>query len=108
MSGVLVICGTNILLPTILQSFQQSILSASGQVDVLITHKSGDAFAPRLLNRIESIPGVAAVAGSLDRPVNIPANFYRQGNVSALALIGIDPKAAQQIRDYRIQSGRFL
>lgn len=106
--GVLVIFGMNILLPTMLNAFQTSLLNASGQVDVLITHKTGETFAPRLLNRIQDIRGVRAVSGSLERPINIPANFYRSGTVGAVSLIGIEPRAAQQIRDYTIAQGRFL
>ena len=43
--GVVVIFGMNILLPTMLSAFQSGLLSASGQVDVVITHVSGDAFS---------------------------------------------------------------
>ena len=106
--GVLVIFGMNILLPTMLNAFQTSLLSASGQVDVLVTHKTGETFAPRLANRIEGIRGVRAVSGSLERTINIPANFYRNGNVGAVTLIGIEPRAALQVREYKIEQGRFL
>lgn len=106
--GVLVIFGMNILLPTMLVAFQSGLLNASGQVDVLITHKSGETFAPRVMNRVESIPGVRAVAGSLERPINIPANYYRAGTVVAVSLIGIEPKAAQAVREYTLKQGRFL
>ncbi|MDL1895530.1 FtsX-like permease family protein [Anaerolineae bacterium CFX7] len=106
--GVFVVFGMNTLLPTITQAFETSVLSASGQVDVLVTNKSGESFAPSILNRIESISGVQAVSGNLERTVNIPPNYYRSGNVGALSLIGIVPKDARQVRDYTIQQGRFL
>ncbi len=106
--GVLVIFGMNMLLPTMLAAFQTGLLNASGQVDVLVTHKTGETFSPSVLNRLESIRGVYAVSGSLERAVNIPANFYRNGTVGAVTLIGIEPKAAQQIREYSLAQGRFL
>lgn len=106
--GALVIFGMNILLPTMLSAFQSGLLNASGQVDVLVTHKTGETFSPSVIKRIESIRGVYAVSGSLERTINIPANFYRAGNVGAVTLIGIEPKAAQQIREYTIAQGRFL
>lgn len=106
--GVLVIFGMNILLPTVLVAFQSGILNASGQVDVLITDKSGQTFAPREMNPIESISGVQAVSGSLERAINIPADYYHTGSVGAVTLIGIDPKDAQAVRDYPLQAGRFL
>ena len=52
--------------------------------------------------------GVSAVSGSLERPINIPANFYREGSVGAVTLIGIEPRAAEEIRDYPIATGRFI
>src|SRR5581483_4525590 len=106
--GVLVIFGMNILLPTMLQAFRTSILSASGQVDVTITQKSGETFSPRLAERLADIPGVRAVSGSLEQTINIPAGYYRQGTVGALSLIGINPKAASALHDYSVKQGRFL
>ncbi|OQY86054.1 MAG: hypothetical protein B6D41_13790 [Chloroflexi bacterium UTCFX4] len=106
--GVFVIFGMNILLPTMTHAFETSVLNASGQVDVLVTNKSGEAFAPSIMHRIESIPGVQALSGNLERTINIPANYYRSGSVGALSLIGIVPRDAQQVRDYTMQKGRFL
>lgn len=106
--GVLVIFGMNILLPTMLQAFQAGVLTASGQVDLTVTQKSGDVFAPRVLSVVEDTPGVRFATASLERTLNIPANFYRQGSVGALNLIGLEPKTAQQLRDYSVSRGRFL
>jgi putative ABC transport system permease protein len=106
--GVLVIFSMNILMPTMMQAFQTSILSASGQVDLQITHKSGETFSTRVLDQIENVNGVRAASGILERPINIPANFFRNANVGAVSLIGMEPKAAQAIRDYPIKEGRFL
>ena len=106
--GVLVIFGMNILLPTILHAFQSSVLTATGQVDVTITDKSGDTFSTRVLDKVESLPGVQVASGSLQRTINIPANYYRRGSVGTLDLIGLEPKTAQQLRDYSVSKGRFV
>jgi putative ABC transport system permease protein len=106
--GVLVIFSMNILLPTMMQAFQTSLLSASGQVDLTITHKSGETFSTRVLDQIENVDGIRAASGILERPINIPANFFRNGNVGAVSLIGLEPRAAQALRDYSVQEGRFL
>ena len=106
--GTLLIFGMNIILPTMLQSFQSNLLAASGQVDVTISHESGEAFSDKLVNKVRAVEGVRAVAGSLSRTVNIPVNFYGRADVSALTLTGIDPRAAQTLRSYPIQEGRFL
>ncbi len=107
--GVMVIFGMGILLPTMMNAFQQSVLSLSSQVDVTIMHKTGEAFSASTLNKVKSVEGISAIAGSIARPMNLPANFYgRDSNVTGLTLTGIDPVAAQTIRDYPIKEGRFL
>src|SRR6476659_2924951 len=93
--GVLVIFGMNILLPTMLTAFQSNMLAASGQVDVTITHKTGEAFSRNMLSKVRSVPGVRALAGSLSRTVNIPADYYgHRAQIGALTLTGIDTTAA--------------
>jgi putative ABC transport system permease protein len=106
--GTMVIFMMNIILPTMLKAFQTNMLAASGQVDLTINHESGEAFSERVLNKLRVIPGVRASAGSLSRTMNIPDNFYRQTNVTALTLTGIDPRAAQTLRPLSVVEGRFL
>ena len=71
--GTLVIFGMGILLPTMLTAFQSNMLAASGQVDVTITHRTGEAFSRNVLSKVRSVPGVRALAGSLSRTVNSSA-----------------------------------
>jgi len=107
--GVMVIFGMGIYLPSFMGAFQKSLLSASGQTDVMITHKTGESFSATTLNRIKSIKGVAVSAGSIERVINLPPNFYGKGStVTGLALVGIDPVVAPTLHDYRITQGRFL
>ncbi len=107
--GVMVIFGMGIYLPSFTTAFQKSILAASGQTDVMITLKTGESFSASTLNKIDTIKGIAAIAGSLERVVNLPPRFYgKNSTVNALALVGIDPAAAPQLHDYRVTQGRFL
>ncbi len=106
--GVFVIFGMNILLPTLLDAFTNNIRAASKQVDVTITHNTGEAFALTQLRKVRAIAGVSTAAGSLNRTVNIPSNFFARSQVSALTLIGLDPHAAQSVHDYPLKAGRFL
>lgn len=106
--GVLIIFGMNILLPTMLSAFQTSLLSASGQVDLVVTSVTGEPFSTRILDRVEGVEGVKDATGLLERPLNIPADFYRGGSVGALALVGIQPRAASKLHDYTMAQGRFL
>ncbi len=107
--GVMVIFGMGILMPTMMSAFQQSVLSLSGQVDVTITHKTGEGFSASTLNRIKTIDGISAIAGSISRPINMPTNFYgRDKNITGLTLTGIDPVAAPALHDYTVTQGRSL
>ncbi len=107
--GVMVIFGMGTFLPTFVDAFQKSLLSLSGQVDVTITHKTGEAFSTSVLNKVKTVQGISAIAGSISRPMNIPANFYgRDSNVTGLTLTGVDPVAAPTVRDYTMTEGRFL
>ena len=107
--GALVIFGMNTILPTMLRAFQTNILAASGQVDVTITHKTGEAFSSKVLNRVKTIAGIRVIAGSLSRTINIPDGYFGRANkITALTLTGIDPRDAQLLRSYPIKEGRFL
>ncbi len=111
--GVLVIFSMNILVPTMLQAFQSTMLAASDQVDVTVRLKSGDAFSAGLVNQVRSVEGVQSAQALMARPVNLPANFYDHDpatpdRVSVLTLVGLDPEAAQGVRPYAVRAGRFL
>lgn len=107
--GVMVIFGMGIYLPSFMDAFNKSLLSASGQTDVMITHKTGESFSASTLNKIKRIKGIAVIAGSLERTINLPPNFYgKDSPVSALTLVGIDPTVAPDLHDYRVAQGRFL
>ncbi|MHB1416977.1 MAG: ABC transporter permease, partial [Chloroflexota bacterium] len=107
--GVLVVFGMNIIIPSMLASFQSNVLAAANQADITVTQKAGEAFNRSTINTVRAVPGVSAVSGSLSRTVNIPAGFFgRTVELNALTLVGIDPRAAQQLRDYPVKQGRFL
>ena len=107
--GVMVIFGMGTVLPTFMDAFNRSLLAASGQTDVMITHKTGEPFSATVLNKIKTLDGIAAIGGSLERAINLPPDFYgKNSTVSALSLVGIDPQVAPELHDYRITQGRFL
>ncbi len=107
--GVMVIFGMGIYLPSFMDAFNKSLLSASGQSDVMITHKTGESFSATTLNKVKALNGIAVIAGSLERVINLPPNFYgKDSTVTALSLVGIDPTIAPDLHDYRITQGRFL
>jgi putative ABC transport system permease protein len=106
--GTLLIFGTNIMLPTMVKSFQSNIQAISGQVDVTITQKTGESFSRNVVNKVNAIPGIRDISGSLSRAVNIPAGYYPNSTITVLSLTGIIPQYAEKLRRYPIKSGRFL
>jgi putative ABC transport system permease protein len=106
--GTLLIFGTNIMLPTMVKSFQSNIQAISGHVDVTITQKTGESFSRNVVNKVNAIPGIRDISGSLSRAVNIPAGYYPNSTITVLSLTGIIPQSAEKLRRYPIKSGRFL
>ncbi|HEX6036293.1 MAG TPA: hypothetical protein VFY83_17775, partial [Anaerolineales bacterium] len=74
--GVLVIFGMNMLIPSMLKAFEVNMIAAAGQVDATITHKTGEAFSPTMLDKVSTVPGVRAVSGLLERTMNIQADYF--------------------------------
>src|SRR5512139_1033961 len=74
--GVMVIFGMGIILPGFSDAFNRGLLAASGQADVMITHKTGESFSATIMNRVKTLDGIAVIGGSLERAVNLPPNFY--------------------------------
>jgi len=113
MFGVLVIFGMNILVPSLLQAFTANALAASGQVDATVTHKTGEAFSPDLLDKVEAVDGVRVATGFLSRPLVLPLDYFdhdpnKADQVSTLSLVGLDPDTAQTLHNYSVTEGRFL
>lgn len=111
--GVLVLFGMNIILPSMVSALQANVQGASGMVDFSATLVTGESFSPDVVPAVQAVPGVRAVSATLNRTVNIPTDFYdhdpaKPDAVSVLALIGLDPEAAQTVRSYPIEYGRFL
>lgn len=112
--GVVVIFGMNIILPTMIAALQINVQGAAGLVDFSVTHLSGESFPADAAARLEGVDGVRAVSATLNRIVNLPADFVdndpaRADTISALALIGVDPEAARTVRSYPVyEPGRFL
>lgn len=111
--GVLVIFGMNTFLPTFLKAYQTQVMAVAGQVDVTITHRTGEAFDPSVLEKVRAVDGVEVASGSLERIINLPADYFDQDpqafdRITALMLKGIDPIVGRQMIAYNIVEGRFL
>ncbi len=111
--GVVVIFGMNTLIPTMLESFQATMMTASNNVDLTITHRTSAPFAADTLDTVRAVEGVRIAQAQLSRTLNLPANFYDNDpaaadRISAVSLVGLDPTGAQAMREYELAQGRFL
>ena len=111
--GVLVVFGMNTLMPAFMRAYQANVMAASGQVDVVISHRTAAAFDEAVAARIAAMDGVSAVSGQLERAVNLPADYYdgdpaATDRITAFSLAGIDVDAARALHVYTVSSGRFL
>jgi len=111
--GVLLIFGMNTILPAMVAALQANIQGAQGNVDFTITNLSGESFPASVVAKVEHLDGVRAVSASLQRTINLPADFVdgdpaRADRLSAINLIGVTPEIARAVRAYPIVSGRYL
>jgi putative ABC transport system permease protein len=107
--GVALIFAMNLVLPSMMNAFKQSMTTLSG-ADISITSVSGESFAPGpVMERLSSVQNVTAATGILRRQFNIPGiGVERLGNGTQLELIGLDPVSAQKVRQFPMSEGRFL
>lgn len=111
--GVMVIFGMNTILPTMMGALQSNVQGAEGVADFTITSSTGDSFPAEVANSLKEIDGIRAVASSLERTINLPADFVdndpaRPDRVIAVNLVGVTPEEARTVRAYPIVSGRYL
>jgi putative ABC transport system permease protein len=111
--GVLLIFGMNTVLPTMVAALQANVQGVEGEVDFTVTNLSGEAFPVEALDRLGNIDGVRAMAASLNRTINLPADFVDRDpshpdTVTAIQLIGVVPEEARALRSYPVLAGRYL
>ncbi|NMB90263.1 MAG: ABC transporter permease, partial [Chloroflexi bacterium] len=111
--GVMLIFGMNAILPTMLTAMQAGVQGVEGETDFTITHVAGDAFPAQAAGHLNEIDGVRAVAVSLERTINLPADFVdhdpaRPDRIIAIQLAGVIPEEARTVRAYPMVEGRYL
>jgi len=111
--GVLLIFGMNTILPTMVAALQANVQGAEGEVDFTVTNLSGEAFPEDVIDRLHGIDGIRAMAPSLSRTINLPADFVDRDpshldTVTAVNLVGVIPEEARSLRSYPVLAGRYL
>ncbi len=111
--GVIIIFGMNIIMPAFVQSFTANAMAATGQVDATITNKTGEAFPENVLAELATVDGIVAVSGTLERPINLPVDYFDEDpaipdRVTAVTLVGATPDAYRTMTVVQILEGRYL
>ncbi len=110
--GVMLIFSMNGLLPGLIDSFRQSMMSAADKVDVTITSAARGAFPAEAVTTVAHTPGISVAAGVIQRNVIMPASQALKETagapVNTLALTGMDPIEGPKVVPVRILKGRFL
>ncbi len=111
--GVLLIFGMNTLMPAFLGSFTANAMAAAGQVDATITNKTGENFPESVAAKVADVDGVVAVSATLERPVNLPADYFDQDastpdRVTAVTLVGANPDDFRSLTMVNVIEGRYL
>ncbi len=105
--GVALIFTINLVLPSAVNAFKQSLSSISG-ADITVTSSSGESFAPdTVLPKISAVPHIQAVTGVLRRQFSLPTlSGSNLGSTAQITLVGVDP--AQTVQEFVVSEGRFL
>ncbi|MFZ5923150.1 MAG: ABC transporter permease [Chloroflexota bacterium] len=111
--GVLLIFGMNTLMPAFLGSFTANAMAAAGQVDATITHKTGEIFPASVADQVADVEGVVAVSATLERPINLPADYLDHDpatpdRVAAVTLVGANPDDFRSLAMVNVIEGRYL
>ncbi|MFZ6028489.1 MAG: ABC transporter permease [Chloroflexota bacterium] len=111
--GIVLIFGMNAILPAFVKSFTANAMAMEGQVDVSITSKANSAFPADVLETVRGVDGVSAAAGTLERPISLPADYFDRDpgvpdRLTSVLLIGVVPEDIHRVSAFNIIAGRFL
>jgi putative ABC transport system permease protein len=109
----MLVFGMNTVLPTLLAALQANVQGAEGNIDFTITNVSGQSFSEDVVAPLLKLDGVRAVSGSLNKTINLPADFAdhdptRPDRLTVVNLVGILPEAARSVRAFPVVEGRYL
>ena len=102
--GVALIFGLNGIMPGMSDVFAKTLFAAAGQVDLTVSSSSGGTFDPSVANQVASVSGVAVASPSVRRSVGMPNG----SPVSAITLVGVDPRSTPKVHTYNTSAGRLL
>jgi putative ABC transport system permease protein len=109
--AVAVLFGMNSLIPPVMASFQHSMYTSAGVVDMTISSATNGTFDESALGTVQSTEGVQNASAFLTRNVLLPTSLGGSsalGGTSSFNLTGMDPENAQSTHYYSMLQGRFL
>lgn len=111
--GVMLVFGMNAILPTMLAALQANVQGAEGEADFTIAHVTGETFPAEAASRLQDIDGVRAISATLQRTINLPADFVdgdpaRPDRIIAVDLVGVTPEDARAVQAFPVLAGRYL
>lgn len=107
MFGVSLLFAVQLIIPSMMEAFDQASYTQTDGVDVTVMNTAGIAFDPAEPMRVlENVEGVAAVTGVLHRRISLPDEdrfiAYK------IEVMGVDPATSPTVHQYDLQAGRFL
>lgn len=108
--GVMLIFGLNGIVPSLVETFQRSLLSTAGKIDLTVASAFNQPFDADVLQRVARVDGVAVATPEVQRIVPVPqrGDLPAAQQVAQLTVIGVDPATTASVRDFPVSDGRAL
>ena len=108
--GVMLVFGLGGIVPTMVDTFTRSMMSAAGKIDLTVTHSLAQPFPADVVDRVARIPGVALATGEVEQaaPLPLKRDVPVADQVATVAVVGVDPAVAARVRDLAVTAGRPL
>lgn len=102
--GVALVFGVLTTQDSAQRSFNDLIDELGGRADLQVTDSSSKEFKLGVVKEIEESEGVKIASGSIRRGIL----WQNEDKTIPLEFLAVDPKRDEEIRDYKIDSGRFI
>jgi len=108
--GVMLIFGLGGVVPTLVDTFTRSLMTAAGKIDLTVTSSLGQPFAASVVDEVARVPGVAVATGEVEHAAPLPTRRDVAANeqVTSVEVVGVDPAVSGRVRDLTLASGRPL
>ncbi len=107
--GVMLTFGLNGILPAMVDAFTHNLLAAAGKVDLTVTSAYNQPFAPAVVDRLLTVPGVTTASPGVQRVAPLPRSADAAPDALAqVVVVGIDLPTVAGLHDFPLEAGRML